>query len=145
MSKPPASMSARFMTMSRSPRTCMPSVHTSALPRMMPTNEGKAQRVRAAVLGHRQPILPAVSERAVVDEHARAAGPDNSCPGLHHRPGGWQRPAGAAQDDVHRVGIDGRQLVNLRRLPAGGPKYLGKLIIGCQCAELDLRGVRQDQ
>src|SRR5438874_13032676 len=46
-------------------------------------DEGEAERVRAAVLGHRQPVPAAVREATVVDEHARATGAHDGRAGLH--------------------------------------------------------------
>jgi hypothetical protein len=90
-------------------------------------------------------MLAAVRDAAVVDEHTGAAGLHDGCAGLHHRPRALQRAPRAAQDHVHFVAIDRRQLRLAWRPPAGGPKNLGKLVVGLQGVEFDLRSVGQSQ
>src|SRR5437870_10299156 len=92
-------------------------------------DESEAKSVRTSVLGQLEPMLPAMSKRAVIDEYARAAGADHGGAGLHHRPRRWQRAARTAQENVHGVAIDRRQFVFRGRLPTRAAKDLGKLII----------------
>lgn len=67
-----------------------------------------------------RPMMPAMSERAVVDEHPRAAGTHHSRAGLHHRPGRQKGTTGTAQENVDGVAVDGRQFVFGWWLRAGG-------------------------
>src|SRR5439155_24611024 len=43
-------------------------------------DEGEAQSVRACVLGQLEPMLPAMSQPTVINEHARAAGVHHGTP-----------------------------------------------------------------
>ena len=108
-------------------------------------DEGEAQRVGAAVLGHFEPMASAMSERAVVDEHARAAGPHHGRAGPHHCPGRLHRTAGTTQGDIDCIVIDRLLLRVGRRLPARGPKNLGKLVIRRQRPEFNARAIVQHQ